>query len=100
MKRSVIRYRTRDDSTAENQRLIEAVFQELAVTAPEGMRYMALRLDDGSFVHIVESGDGGSALPQLEAFRRFQSGIRERCAEPPEARSATVVGNYRMLDPR
>jgi hypothetical protein len=33
----------------------------------------------------------------MEAFRRFQSGIRERCIEPPQPLEATVVGNYRML---
>ena len=27
-----------------------------------------------------------SALPKLAAFQAFQSGIRERCAEPPLAR--------------
>jgi hypothetical protein len=33
----------------------------------------------------------------LAAFKAFQSGIRERCIEPPQAGGATIVGNYRML---
>jgi hypothetical protein len=33
----------------------------------------------------------------LEAFRAFQSGIKERCIEPPQAGEVTIVGNYRML---
>jgi hypothetical protein len=49
-------------------------------------------------VHFVESeSDSGSALPTLAAFKAFQSGIRERCIEPPQPGSATIVGNYRML---
>ena len=51
-------------------------------------------------MHIVETAaeDGSSPIPTLKAFGEFQSGIRERCAEPPLARTVTVVGNYRMLN--
>jgi hypothetical protein len=27
----------------------------------------------------------------------FQSGIKERCLEPPQSGEATIVGDYRML---
>jgi hypothetical protein len=86
--------------TSENQRLIEGVFQELREKSPEGVRYMALNLEDGSFLHLVEAEDGVNVLPQLDAFRAFQNGIRERCAEPPQASAAVIVGNYRMLGER
>ena len=36
-------------------------------------------------------------LPGLAAFKAFQSGIRERCIEPPQPGAVTIVGNYRML---
>ncbi len=99
MSRAVVRYRTRPESTEENHRLIEQVFEELHAKSPDGVRYLALRLDDGSFVHfvMVEAEDGASPIPKLEAFRLFQGGIKERCAEPPRASTAIVVGNYRML---
>ncbi len=100
MKRTLIRYRTKTEATQQNQRLIENVFAELQAKSPEGVRYMALKLDDGTFLHFVESHDGGSALPQLEAFRAFQGGIKERCDEPPRASEAIIVGNYRMLGER
>jgi radical SAM superfamily enzyme with C-terminal helix-hairpin-helix motif len=97
MKRTLIRYKTRPDAADENQRLIEGVFAELQTKAPEGIRYMALKLADGSFLHFVETAGGDSPLPAMEAFRRFQSGIRERCIEPPQPSEAIIVGNYRML---
>lgn len=99
MKRSLIRYKTRPEKTAENTRLIENVFRELQAKAPEGVRYLALELGDGTFVHYVavETPDGSNPIPALEAFRAFQSGIRERCSEPPQSADATVIGNYRML---
>jgi cell wall assembly regulator SMI1 len=47
---------------------------------------------------MTASDDGSSPLPQLAAYEAFQSGIRERSAELPLVRSATVVGNHRMLE--
>ena len=83
----------------ENERLIEKVFQELQAKSPKGVRYLALKLSDGTFVHfsMVESNDGATPIPGLEAFRAFQTGIKERCIEPPQAGEATIVGNYGML---
>jgi hypothetical protein len=100
MKRTLIRYKTRPEAADANAALVEAVFAELQARQPAGVRYVTLRLDDGVFVHVVEheADDGPSPLLQLDAFQAFQRGIRERCVEPPEARGATVVGNYRMLD--
>ena len=100
MKRTLIRYRTRPEMADRNAELVAAVFAELKATQPDGIRYMTLRLEDDTFIHFVEStaADGSSALPKLAAFQAFQSGIRERCVEPPLPRGATIVGNYRMLD--
>jgi hypothetical protein len=97
MKRTLIRYKTKPEATDANAMLIERVFQELKATAPDGVRYLALKLDDGTFVHFVESEGGDSPIPRLDSFRTFQGGIRDRCTDPPQASGAIVVGNYRML---
>jgi hypothetical protein len=75
------------------------VFSELKAANPDGVRYLSIRLDDDTFIHLVEatSEDGSTPIPKLAAFQAFQSGIRERCAEPPLVREATIVGDYRML---
>jgi hypothetical protein len=81
-----------------NAELVAAVFAELKAAQPQDLRYMSLRLEDDTFIHVVETADDGSSpLPKLPAFAAFQNGIRERCAEPPMRKGATVVGNYRML---
>jgi hypothetical protein len=98
MKRTLVRYRTKPEKTEENQRLIEKVFEELHAKSPEGLRYLALRLGDGTFVHFVSVEDGAASVTALDAFRHFQGEIKERCAEPPQAGEVTIVGNYRMLD--
>jgi hypothetical protein len=86
----------------KNAELIAGVFAELKATRPDGVRYLSLRLDDDSFIHFVETeADDGArarAIPELAAFKAFQSGIRERCLEPPQAGGVRIVGNYRMLD--
>jgi hypothetical protein len=100
MKRSLIRYRTKPETTEENERLIKGVFAELQAKSPDGVRYLALKLADGGFIHFVAvDGDAGaSPITSLDAFRTFQGGIKDRCLELPQATDVTVVGNYRMLD--
>ena len=94
----LIRYKTKPEASDRNAELVSAVFAELKAARPADVRYLTLRLDDDSFVHFVESeSDSGSALPTFAAFKAFQSGIRERCIEPPQPNGATIVGNYRML---
>ena len=97
MKRTLIRYKTKPEAADRNAGLIAKVFEELKAAKPDGLRYLSLRLDDDSFVHFVETEDGANLLQKLEAFQAFQSGIGERCIEPPQARGVTIVGNYRML---
>jgi hypothetical protein len=97
MKRTLIRYKTKPDAADQNAGLIAKVFEELRAKAPNGVRYLSLRLDDDSFIHFVEAEEGSTPLPSLDAFKAFQSGIRERCIEPPLSGQVTIVGNYRML---
>lgn len=99
MKRTLVRYKIKPEQVQENARLIKLVFQELKAKSPDGARYMVLQLDDGTFVHFatVESTDGAHPITSLEAFRAFQSGIKERCMELPRSGDATMVGNYRMV---
>ena len=99
MKRTVVRYKIKTEKVEENARLIRNVFEELRAKSPQGVRYLALRLGDGTFVHFstVDSEDGVSLIPGLEAFGPFQSGIKERCVEPPQSSDVTIIGDYRML---
>jgi hypothetical protein len=97
MKRTLIRYKIKPEAADRNAGLIAKVFEELKAAKPDDLRYLSLRLDDDSFVHFVEAEDRTNLLTNLEAFQAFQSGIRERCVELPQARGVTIIGNYRML---
>jgi hypothetical protein len=93
---TVVRYTTHPGSAEENEKLIKAVFAQLAEQQPEGLRYTAIRLDDGvSFIHVaVYDEDDGNPLTALPAFAEFTSAIGERCAEGPAPANGAVVGQY------
>ncbi len=62
--------------------------------ALDGIRYMTLRLPDGTFIHYATMADGAASVTTLDAFKVFQSGIKDRCLEPPVQTEAVVVGSY------
>jgi hypothetical protein len=98
MKPTVIRYTTKPEHTRRNVQLVEGVFRELGTAQPDGVRYLVLQLDDGTFIHVVAyEGDDDDRLTGLRAFQEFVDGGEERRAAPPLRGEATVVGNYRML---
>jgi hypothetical protein len=98
MKRTIVRYKAAPDRIEENKRLIEAVFQELHAQGLTGVRYAALALPDGTFIHMSEAEDDAPRpITSLDAFRTYVAGIAERCTEQPVPTAATIVGNYRML---
>ena len=99
MSTTVVRYHTLSEAADENQRLVEAVFADLASTKPEGLKYATFRLDDGTFVHIAEHDDD-NPLTKSAAFKEFVQRVAERC-EPgrgPNPQPATLVGSYGFTD--
>jgi hypothetical protein len=97
MPQVMVRYRVRPDRVAENEELVRAVYDELASTQPDGLRYATFKLADGvTFVHVAEHAED-NPLREVAAFRRFQEGIQERCDEPPVVTGVSEVGSYRAF---
>ena len=100
MRRVMVRYRVKPDQAAANEELVRAVYEELERTRPAGLRYATFRLEDGvSFIHLAstETEDGHNPLSEVEAFKRFQEGIRDRCDEAPVATELREIGSYRLF---
>ena len=55
MRRTLIRYRAKPEAADKNAELVAVVFAQLKAAKPDGVRYLTLRLDDDSFVHLVET---------------------------------------------
>jgi len=92
----VVRYKPRPEHADHNQRLVEAIYEELAATMPAHFAYSTLRLADGTFIHTAEIGEDANPLDGLKSFAAFLDGIGERC-EPehrPNPQPATLVGSY------
>jgi hypothetical protein len=96
MRQVMVRYKVKPDRVAENEALVRAVYDELHRTEPTGLRYATFREDDGvSFVHVAQTEEGVNPLGDVEAFARFQDGIRERCDVAPVVTVLHEVGSYR-----
>jgi hypothetical protein len=99
MRQVMVRYKVKPERAAENEALVRGVYDELHRTEPAGLQYATFRLDDGvSFVHLASTEDGASPLPQLEAFKRFQRDIAERCDEPPVVTELREIGSFRLFE--
>ncbi len=100
MKRQIVVYKAKPEHDAENERLLKAVFAELHAKQSDGVRYVAAKLADDTYVHIVftdtPEGQPG-ALSKLDAFRAYQAEVRARLQAPPTTGDATIIRNYRML---
>ena len=100
MKKMIIQYKVKPECAAENRQYIERVFAELQASSPVGVSYAAFTQRDGlTFVHLVsiENETAGNPLEQSPAFKAFQVGIRDRCAEPPVATDLEEVGSYNLF---
>ena len=100
-RRALIRYTVRPERVEENERLVRAVYDELARVRPPGLRYATFRLGEGTeFVHLVSTraADGRSPLTDLPAFKAFQAGIAERCEQAPVLTELHEVGSFGWSD--
>ncbi len=97
-KRLVTRYAMKSEEAAEeNQRRVEAVFAELAVTNPDNVSYIVLRLADNSFVHVSfhnHGEDEANPIATTQAFAHFQEGHGGRRQGEVDQQTATLVGSY------
>ena len=97
MRQVMVRYKVKPERVADNERLVRAVYDELKTLDPDGFHYATFKLEDGvSFVHLAFTEGERAPLPDLEAFRRFQEDIGERCDEPPVVTRLGEVGSFRM----
>ena len=100
MRTVVVNYKVKSPGVAaENERLIQAVFDQLSRDDVEGVRYQVLKAADGvSFTH-VSSFDGvdGNPLTKLPAFKAFTAGIADRCEGQPVTTQCDTVGRFDNL---
>ncbi|MCG8436244.1 MAG: hypothetical protein MJA83_19670 [Gammaproteobacteria bacterium] len=100
MKYVIVKYKVKSDRADENVAYIKAVFKELEETAPEHIRYASFQQEDRlSFIHIafIDDDDAPNPLASITAFHEFAKDIKSRCAEPPLATKAKLLGAYNLF---
>src|ERR1700722_11206306 len=98
MRGIMVRYQVKPGQVELNEELVQAVFEELRQTKPEGFRYGTFRLPDGvTFVHLAFNTGTDNPLSSVEAFGKFQEGIADRCDVPPAATELTEIGSYGLF---
>ena len=97
-KRLVTRYAMKSSAAAdENQRRVEAVFEELAVAKPGNVSYLVLRLADNSFVHVSFHNHGDdevNPIASTAAFAHFQQDHENRREGDVDQQTADLIGAY------
>jgi hypothetical protein len=95
----VIRASIKPEAVAAVEAAAAELFAALDRHRPANLRYGSCRLVDGTTYLILLQVDEGTEnpLPALPEFQRFQAGLREWSAAPPEAGPGHVIGSYRLF---
>ena len=92
--RVLIRYRVKPERVGEHLALLRAVFDELAASRPDGLRWDSYRLADGVSFADVAAVDAPGTLSRLTTWAAYRSTLDERCDEPPVLTNLDRIGFY------
>ncbi len=91
---TIVRYKVKPESVADNEALSHAVFDRVRRDRPQGVSYGLFREADGqSFIHIFVNvlEDSSEAVTGLPEFDAFQADISARCLIPPQVMREAVA---------
>ena len=94
MKVTRVQYTVQQGFVEQNKKNIEAVMRELRATGNRDVQYAVYLQDDGkTFMHVVHySATGAADLPaSLQAFRHFQSELKQNLEIAPQLETFTLV---------
>lgn len=88
---TLVRYTTKPEATAENERLSRAVFDEVDAEKPAGISYALFRSGD-EFIHLFINfaDDSADRVTEMPSFQAYQMGLADRCATPPQITRSAV----------
>jgi hypothetical protein len=93
-----VRARLKDEHVEEAEAAVKRMFAAIEREQIEGIRYASIKLEDGSFLALLELEDGRenpvAALPEAQ---EFYDALRGWYVEEPEVGPGTVLGSYRLF---
>jgi hypothetical protein len=99
MRHTMVTYTVKPGREEENAALVRAVFEELAQTRPDGLRYAVFHLPDSrQFVHLYTDDGSTSGVQELASFKAFVADAEDRHEQPARSAEPELVGDYRTFD--
>jgi hypothetical protein len=79
MRHTLFTYTVKPGREEENAALVRTVFEELAQTRPDGLRYAVFYLPDSRlFIHRYTDEGSKTGVQELASFKAFAAGARPR----------------------
>jgi hypothetical protein len=99
MRRTMVSYTVKPGSEEENAALVRGVFEELAETRPDGLRYAVFYLPDSrEFIHLYTDEGSESGVQGLPSFQAFVNGAEDRHEQPASVTQPDLIGDYRTFE--
>jgi len=99
MRHTIVTFTVKPGREEENAALVRAVFEELAQTRPEGLRYAVFYLPDSrQFIHLYTDDGSSTGVQSLDSFQRFIAGAKEIHEQPATFNQPELIGDYRTFD--
>jgi hypothetical protein len=99
MRRTMVSYTVKPGREEENAALMRGVFEELAETRPDGLRYAVFYLPDSrEFIHLYTDEGSESGVQGLPSFQAFVNGAEDRHEQPASFTQPDLIGDYRTFE--
>lgn len=95
----LVTYKVKAERVEENERLVRAVYEELAAAGHDDVHYATFKQADGqTFVHLAAfpSPEAQQKLGKLSAFQEFQRDLPDRCEVPPAPVPIQEIGSWNL----
>lgn len=98
MSHTLVTYTVRPGREQENAALVRGVFEELAQTRPDGLRYAVFYVPETrQFVHLYTDEGSPSGLQALASFKAFADAAPDRHEQPAVVARPELIGDYRTF---
>lgn len=95
MRHTLVSYTVKPGREEENAALVRAVFEELAHTRPDGLRYAVFHLPESrQFIHLYTDEGSPTGVQGLAAFQAFIAGAKEIHEQPATFAKPELIGDY------
>ena len=99
MSHTLVTYTVKPGREVENTALVRAVFEELAQTRPDGLRYAVFYLPDSrQFIHLYTDDGSTTGVQGLASVQAFIAGAKEIHEQPATFTQPELIGDYRTFD--